>query len=79
MPEARNATPMEWRFSFSALVTGLRPKLRALAVSIALDCRLPGWLLPFEGRSLAVARAGRPVLLWPPEIHSATDTSLALL
>jgi hypothetical protein len=26
--------------------------------------RLPGRLLPFEGRSLAVAPAGRPVLRW---------------
>jgi hypothetical protein len=38
--------------------------LRAAACLRHSYRRLPGWLVPLEGRSLAVARAGYPVLLW---------------
>jgi hypothetical protein len=43
-------------------------------------CRLPDWLFPFEGRSLAVARAGYPVLLWSAlRSFEQADTSLAYI
>jgi len=61
IPNVRNATPRSG-VSKPALVTGLPAKWRVAALRCS-GCRLPGRLFPFEGRSLAVARAGCPVLL----------------
>ena len=61
LANARNATP---RSGVSCLPGHWPPSQVESGVCFHRSvCRLPGWLFPFEGRSLAVARAGCPVLL----------------
>jgi hypothetical protein len=75
---ATNATRTGWRFLFTRWSLASQHRKSGGFVHRS-DRKLPGWLFPFEGRSLAVARAGRLVWFWLAGIRQAAGTSLALI